>query len=191
VYPQGVVTLHETNTPFEMVTIDFATGEHKKQPHLGRQPFGKIPAIDDDGFEMYESRAISHYINDSRKGQLAPTDVRDRARMHQWASVETSYFSGQSMKPIFHHVFKRPQDDAAMATAARELDLVLDVADTHLAKSPYFAGEQFSLADIFYLPYVEYLMLTPIKDAIAKRASFSSWWSRCSERASWRKTAGR
>jgi hypothetical protein len=37
-----LMTLAETNTPFELTTIDFAKGEHKQQPHLSRQPFGQI-----------------------------------------------------------------------------------------------------------------------------------------------------
>jgi glutathione S-transferase len=184
-------TLHETNTPFEMVVIDFAKGEHKAPPHLARQPFGRVPAIEEDGFEMYESRAIARYVNDSTGGQLVPTDVLARARMDQWANVEASYFSPAAMKPIYQYIFKRPQDDAVMAAAAKDLDVALDVADARLAQAPYFAGDHFSLADIFYLPYVEYLMLSPVKEAITKRSSFARWWKRCSERPAWKKTAGR
>ena len=58
-----LMTLAETNTPYELTTIDFAKGEHKAQPHLGRQPFGQIPAIDDEGFAMFESRAICRYVD--------------------------------------------------------------------------------------------------------------------------------
>ena len=50
-----LMTLAEDEIPFEMSLVDFATGAHKKEPHLGRQPFGRIPAIDDDGFQLFES----------------------------------------------------------------------------------------------------------------------------------------
>ena len=59
-----LMTLAETGTPYELVTVDFATRDHKKPPHLNRQPFGQVPAIDDDGFAFYESRAICRYINE-------------------------------------------------------------------------------------------------------------------------------
>ena len=61
--------------------------------------------------------------------------------------------------------------------------------DAHLSKSPMFAGERFSLADISLMPYVEYGMGTPVKDVFAKFPHVSAWWSRVSERPSWQKVA--
>jgi glutathione S-transferase len=186
-----LATLVETSAPYELVTIDFATAEHKQPPHLARQPFGKIPAIDDGGFELYESRAICRYINDKHGGSLVPKTTQARARMEQWMSVEQSYVSSPMMKFIFAEVFKRPAEAAALTTAQGELDLALDVLDAHLAKHPYCAGEEFSLADICYLPYFEYAMMTTLKGSITKRAHVATWWTRISERPSWRKVAGR
>src|SRR5580700_11256719 len=88
-----LMTLAETNLPFEMTVIDFAKGEHKQEPHLHRQPFGRIPAIDDDGFTMFESRAICRYLNERASGNLIPRDIKARAKMEQWISIETSEFT--------------------------------------------------------------------------------------------------
>ena len=96
-----LLTLAETNTPYELNVVDFAKGEHKQQPHLSRQPFGQVPAIEDDGFALYESRAIARYINQKVRGKLVPTDLFEHARMEQWISIETSNFSGPAMKFIF------------------------------------------------------------------------------------------
>jgi glutathione S-transferase len=186
-----LTSLIETNTPYELVTIDFATGEHKKQPHLSRQPFGRVPTLDDDGFTMYESRAMCHYINDKAGGKLVPSDARARAVMEQWISIEYSYFSGPVMKFVFQHMFQRPQDPATLENAQKDLDVALPVMEAHLSKQDYFAGSDFSIADITYMPYVEYGMVTPVKDTFAKYASFMAWWNRVSERPSWRKVAGR
>src|ERR1041384_5652520 len=93
-----LMTLAETNTPQEFVLVDFAKGEHKQEPHLSRQPFGQVPALEDNGFELYESRAMCRYINDKVGGALSPKDVGDSARMEQWISVETSNFKPQVMK---------------------------------------------------------------------------------------------
>lgn len=43
-------------TDYEFITMGAA--DMKSPEHLARQPFGKIPAIDDDGFVLSESRAI-------------------------------------------------------------------------------------------------------------------------------------
>ncbi|MEJ7597108.1 MAG: glutathione binding-like protein [Kofleriaceae bacterium] len=182
-----LTTLVETNTPYELVTIDFVKGEHKQEAHLARQPFGQLPALDDDGFALYESRAISRYINDKAKGSLLPTDLQARARTEQWISVETSNFTPHAMKFIYHHVFQRKQDEAVLTGAAESLAKCLAVMERQLATTPHFAGEAFTLADICYMPYVEYMMSTPAKENFAKFPHVSAWWNRVSERPSWRK----
>ncbi|HKU95866.1 MAG TPA: glutathione S-transferase N-terminal domain-containing protein [Vineibacter sp.] len=184
-------TLHEIGQPFEFQHVDLARGEHQQPAHLARQPFGRVPAIDDDGFRLYESRAIIRYLNDRYGGTLVPADVRDRAAMDQWTSVEYAYFSAAAMTPVLHHVVGRPQDEAVLAAANTTIGQTLDVLEAHLGVVPYFAGAHFSLTDIVYLPYLDYLMATPQKAAVAERGNVMAWWSRCSQRPSWRKAAGR
>lgn len=186
-----LTTLVETNTPYEFTVVDFAKGEHKQEPHISRQPFGQVPAIDDDGFKLYESRAIARYINEKSRGSLIPTDLQDRARMEQWISIETSDFSGPAMKFIFQHVFQRPQPEDVLRTAGQALDLALDVMDARLAVSPFFAGNDFTLADISFMPYVGYLAMSPVKDRLEARGSLSRWWARVSDRPSWKKVTAK
>src|SRR4051812_27578453 len=112
-----LTALAETATPYEMTVIDLGKGEHKQEPHLSRQPFGQIPTIDDDGFKLYESRAICRYVSAKHGDKLVPTDPKQRALMDQWASIEQSNFSPAAMKFIYHHVFKRPQDPAVLEAA--------------------------------------------------------------------------
>jgi len=60
---QRVVTvLREKGVPYEQITLDFAKGEHKAPDHLKIHPFGRMPVLEDDGFFVYESRAIAKYI---------------------------------------------------------------------------------------------------------------------------------
>lgn len=186
-----LTTCIETGTPYELTILDFAKGDHKAPAHLARQPFGKMPSLEDDGFSMFESRAMCRYINDKAGGKLVPADLRARGAMDQWISIEYSYFTAHVMKFVFQHVFQRPQDPASLVDALAELEKTLPVLDAHLAKNPYFAGAEFSLGDIGYMPYTEYGMVTPLKDTFAKYPNFSAWWNRVSERPSWRQVAGR
>jgi glutathione S-transferase len=67
---QRVATvLLEKNVPFEQVTIDFAKAQHKSPEFLKLQPFGKVPVLEDDGFVVFESRAIARYIAKKYAGQ--------------------------------------------------------------------------------------------------------------------------
>lgn len=182
-----LTTLAETNTPYELTVVDFAKGEHKQPPHLARQPFGQVPAIDDDGFTMFESRAICRYLNRKANGSLVPTDVAGAARMEQWISIETTQFSGPAMKFIFQDVFKRPQTPEVLDEARQKVGVALTELEKQLSRQEYLAGSEFSLADLCFMPYFDYAMSTELKPSIEKRPKISAWWKRISERPSWRK----
>ena len=186
-----LMTLAETNTPFEMTVVDFAKGEHKAEANLRRQPFGRIPELDDDGFEMFESRAMSRYLNEKAGGKLAPSDAKGRAKMEQWISLETSEFSAHAMKFVAEYVFKRPQVPADLEAAGKALETTCGVMEKQLAKTPFLAGPEFTLADVCFMPYLEYAMATPAKDIFAKFPHVISWWSKISERPTWRKATGK
>jgi glutathione S-transferase len=186
-----LMTLLETNTPHDLQVVDFAKGEHKQEPHLARQPFGQVPTLDDGGFTLYESRAMCRYVNDKASGPLAGRDLQARANTEQWISVETSNFSGPVMKFVFQHIFQRPQTPEALATAGEQLDKALGIMDKQLASHTFIAGDTFTLADICFMPYIEYAMNTPAKERFAKHPHVMAWWNKISERPTWRKIAGR
>jgi len=186
-----LTVLEETRTPFEMNLVDLSKGEHKQKPHIDRQPFGQIPAINDGGFAMFESRAICRYLCAKTESPLVPKNLEARATMDQWASVEQSNFAPNAMKFIYQYVFKRPQESAVLEAANAMLEKTFSAISTPLAKSPFLAGDTFSLADIFYMPYLEYLMVSPAKATFEKYPHVVAWWNRVSERPSWRKVAGR
>ncbi|HEY3816819.1 MAG TPA: glutathione S-transferase N-terminal domain-containing protein [Polyangiaceae bacterium] len=186
-----LMTLAETQTPFEMVVVDFAKGEHKTEEHLRRQPFGRIPALDDDGYALFESRAMCRYLNERAGGKLVPGDMKARGKMEQWISIEMSEFSGHAMKFVYKHVFKREQDAAVLEAATKALETTCAFMDRELAKNQYVAGADFSIADIGFMPYIEYAMGTPAKEIFTKHPHLMSWWGRIGERPTWRKVAGR
>lgn len=90
-----LTTLKEKGVEYELITINFGAGEHKSEEYRKKQPFGVIPYLDDNGFIVYESRAICRYLEQKYKGQgteLIPTDLQAYALFEQGASIETSYF---------------------------------------------------------------------------------------------------
>jgi glutathione S-transferase len=186
-----LTVLDETRTPFEMNLVDLSKGEHKQKPHIDRQPFGQIPAIDDDGFAMFESRAICRYLIAKTESPLVPKNLQLRATMDQWMSVEQTNFSPNAMKFIYQYVFKRPQEPAVLEAANAMLEKCFSAISVPLAKGPFLTGDGFTLADIVYMPYLEYLMVSPAKATFEKHPHVVAWWNRVSERPSWRKVAGR
>jgi len=57
-----LVTLLENQVPFEFILVDIAKEEHLNEEWKKMQPFGKVPVMDDEGFVLFESRAICRYI---------------------------------------------------------------------------------------------------------------------------------
>ncbi|KAM3082616.1 hypothetical protein ACMFMF_002273 [Clarireedia jacksonii] len=49
-------------TDFEFVVINALKNEQRNPSYLALQPWGKIPLLDDDGYLVYESRAICKYL---------------------------------------------------------------------------------------------------------------------------------
>lgn len=186
-----LTALIETNTPYQLHVIDFAKREHKQEPHLSRQPFGQIPAIDDEGFVLFESRAICRYVSAKANDQLTPPTLRERALMDQWSSVEQTNFSPHAMKFVYHYAFNRPQEPAVLEAAEAALEKAWAAMSKPLASQPFLAGDKLSVADIGYMPYLEHLSTMPVKAELDQHPHVASWWGRLRERESWRKVTGR
>ena len=120
-----------------------------------------------------------------------PSDLKGRALMEKWIGIETSNCTPHAMKFIYHHTFKNPQDEAVLAAAGKGLDAAFTVMEAQLAKTPYLAGDSFTLADVCFMPYIDYAMGSPVKEQLAKYPHVSAWWNKVSERPTWQKTAGR
>jgi glutathione S-transferase len=78
-----MVVLEEKGVPYKLIPVNLGKGEHATPEFRAtKQPFGKVPVLDDDGFLIYESRAICKYIAKRWAGQgtkLIPDDNDARA----------------------------------------------------------------------------------------------------------------
>ncbi len=190
-----LTTLAEKGHEAEFVMVDLMTGAQKLPENVARQPFARVPTLDDDGFMLYESRAIIRYLDEKLSGpKLQPGDAKERALAEQWMSVEYSYFSPPAMKIAMQLLFGKMQGKAPdmdlVKTSREAVAGVLDVADKALAKQDFFGGKTFSLTDISWMPYVQYLFASEQGDLITSRAATKAWWERVSTRPSWKKVAG-
>ncbi len=187
--------LNEKGAPYEFIIVDITKGEQKSPEHLARHPFGVVPTLDDDGFMLYESRAMIRYLDGKLSGvSLTPSDLRARAMMDQWISVETSYFSPTAMKAIMNIWYssmagKQP-DAEVVAQGVQGAGKALDVVEKELGDKAFIAGE-FSLADICYAPYLQYLQDMGLGAVITERPKVAAWWGRVSGRPSWQKAIGK
>lgn len=198
------MVLAEKGHQGDLVVVDAHRGEDTSPEHRRMQPFGEIPALDDDGFLLYESRAIMRYLDHRLPGPaLTPVTSRAFGRMEQWINVEQSHVSGPVITtilgggPIYAHLMRTmdpallpPRSEpASLADAHAELATAFDIADAALAEEEHLAGAEFTLADISWLPYVQYLFVAGAGELVTDRPNLASWWDRVSTRPTWTRIA--
>ncbi|GBB83256.1 hypothetical protein RclHR1_01000012 [Rhizophagus clarus] len=162
-----------------------------------KHPFGRAPYLDDDGFHIYESRAIARYLVNKYQGTktstiLIPSDVQKAALVEQFISVEISYYS-QPLNKIFRQFvmkkFYGTEPDLKTANETREeIEKTLDVYEKLLEDKDYLTGE-FSLADLLHVPLTLYVIKNGEGDLWNKRSNVSRWLKNISERESWKNIA--
>ncbi len=189
-------TLAEKGKEAQFINVDLAKREQKSPEHLARQPFGVVPVLEDEDFQMYESRAIIRYLDDKfPTPKLTPTDIRGKARMEQFTSIEYSYFAPPAMKIVYQKMMNPmrglPTDQAVLDQGKEGVTRCATVLEKALEGREFLAGDQFSLADIGYMPYVEYIFACGEGELITSHKNVGAWWKRISERPSWKKAVGK
>ncbi|KAF7295705.1 Glutathione S-transferase [Mycena indigotica] len=188
------VFLASRKIPFEHIVTVPPAGQPKSPELLAKQPFGQVPYIDDDGFILYESRAICRYLNKKYPGsELTPTpgDIKAEALFDQAWSVETSHFHAAMLKlvtfVVFYPFYGRTVEPEALAEAQKELEAKLDVYETILSKQKYIAGDKLSLVDLFHLSHgpllTRYADIRVMYDE--KRPNVLRWWKEITAYPEW------
>jgi glutathione S-transferase len=189
-----LITLTEKGQKADLVPIDLFTGEQRSEGHRARHPFGMVPVLDDEGFVLFESRAIIRYLDARFEGtSLTPSTPRDAARMNQWLSVDQSYVAPHARTLALERIVKKhegvaPNEDAER-TAEEGLRASFSILDRALRQATFLAGDTFSLADVSLMPYVASLSMLAAEHVTAGLPHLGAWWARVRERPSWRHAA--
>ncbi|KAJ7899785.1 glutathione S-transferase [Mycena leptocephala] len=190
----GVVALvlAEKQIPFELVAVDFAAKQHKAPEFLAMHPFGQVPVIDDDGFILYESRAICRYLAEKFAEQgtpLYPKDLKERALVEQAASVEFANFHPALLKLAMEAVAKprrgQPVDPVILKEATDEMSAKLAVYEVILGKHKFLAGNEVSVADLFHMSYAPMLAGAGVDIMTSSGPNVARWWKGLISRPAW------
>jgi glutathione S-transferase len=160
------IALIEKNIPHELVELDMAKKEHKQSPYLKLNPYARVPALQEDGFLLYESTAILNYLEATHpQPALVPADARGRALVDMHMKLCDLQFTRQSGTIIFPKRFlpKERWDMEVIAKSKSEIEKHLDVLEqNYLAGREYLVGDKFSLAEVCYAPFLQFLPLMDI-----------------------------
>ena len=189
------LALEEKGVPYELNEVDLLSGKGQAPEHLARHPFGKAPAFEHDGFSLFETFAITRYVDEAFPGpSLQPADPKTRARMTQICGIVDSYaYGAMVMKVFWQEVIipmqgGTPSEDVA-AEGLRTAEKSLDAIESLMGSGELLCGNAVTLADLHLLPAVEYLRMTRAGGAaFAQRRKLGGWWERISARPSAEKT---
>ena len=152
------IALLEKGLEFESVVIDLTKREQKDPEYLKIHPFGQVPALDDDGFVVYDSTIINEYLEEEYPNPpLLPADSESRAVARLLEDYRDNHVNPHFVTLIHEH--RKPEEERDVALI-RETQATIGDAfaalDTQLQGREYLAGP-FSLADIAYMPNIALL----------------------------------
>ena len=133
-------------------------GGYKTAEYLKINPLGKVPALKDGKFYVYESAVIVEYLEaKSKKKPVVPKKAKDAAVARMIAAVCGDYVQGAVGK-LFAHMGPNP-DKTALAAVFAEIDKQLDIAEQVISAKPFAAGAKFTIADVHALPTLGFASL--------------------------------
>jgi glutathione S-transferase len=165
--------------PYESKLLEFSKGQHRTPEFLALNPRGKVPAIRDGEFVLYESLAILQYLDRLGSGGLygnTPREVAIAARIIS----EFECYLREPLAKLTRHLLvaggapatpQTPTVEQAVA-ATETLRLELATLSALVQYRPWLAGERVGAADVAVYPYVR-LLLRAVSKAEARAGELS------------------
>jgi glutathione S-transferase len=141
----------ELGLAYEHLPIEIRDANPNVADYLKINPNGRLPAIEDDGFVLWESLAITMYLAKKHGlGRLYPEALEGEARTWQWSLWAVNEVDrGVNIWSL--HAKRLPPEERnpkALADALKVLEQPLRVLEATLADRPYLLGEAFTVADL-------------------------------------------
>jgi len=179
------IVLAEKGLQYEKVNIDITKGEQKKPEYLAINPYGKVPALQDNGMTVYESSIVMEYLNDKYPNPpLMPADAGQRARARVLMHLGDNAYDG-ALGAIVAEVFFKPKgqaDQNVIAKAKQDLTACFERLERELGSNDYLVGT-FSLADICFATWAP--LFGPLQVEVPSQCSkVNAWLARLKERPS-------
>jgi glutathione S-transferase len=177
----------ELNLAHEHIPLGGPYGPADTPEAMTRNPNGRVPVIDDEGTVVWESNAVVRYLA-ARYGRprFWQDDPAARAQWDKWMDWSATTFQPNIVGQFWAYwrtpeAERKPEEIAHFGKRAAQN---LTMLDGILAKQPYLAGAEFSLADIptgVHL-YRYYTMGTPVPSL----PHVEAWYARLKERPAYR-----
>ncbi|MGD1808342.1 glutathione S-transferase family protein [Dapis sp. BLCC M126] len=162
--------LEEIEATYEFITLDMQSEEHLKPDFLEINPTGKVPAIVDGEFKLWESGAILLYI--AEKYGKMPDSLEKKAEIFQWV-----LFANATLGPGIFVEASREKETPRLLTPLNKI----------FENQPYLMGEELNVADIAVGSILAYVPMM-LKLDLSSYASVLEYIKQISERPAFQKT---
>ena len=172
------LVLEEKGADYLLEPVDIFADEGVPAGYLERHPFGKIPAVAHDGFRLYETVAITQYLDEVLPGPaLTPEAPQAQARMRQIIAVLDSYGYRPFVWDLFVERVRKPQeggtsDEAVIAAGLEKSRACLRALADLRDGTDLFLGDRPSLADCHAYPMLRYMQLAPEGSALLEETGW-------------------
>jgi glutathione S-transferase len=174
--------LHEKGINYNWIEVN-PFSENVDPSYLMKHPFCRVPTLADGNFVLYETGAITRYVDEAFEGpKLQPDGLRERARANQVMSIVDSYTYWPFVRQVFAHGVMRPRigrafDPAEVVRGLEASERTLDALEALIGDNQFFAGSSLSLADIHLAPMLSYFSESDAgESAINRRGRLKRWF---------------
>jgi glutathione S-transferase len=172
---------NELGLDYEHLAVEIGSAGARQAHYLAINPNGRLPAIDDGGFVLFESLAITLYLAKKHAiGTLYPATLEGEAKAWQWSLwAVTEVDRGVNIWSL--HAIRLPpeeRDAAKRAEALAVLAAPFKVLDEAVARQPYLVGNNFTVADL----NVAAVISRAIEMDLSATPRLAAWLRRCLER---------
>jgi glutathione S-transferase len=171
----------ELGLDYEHLPIEIGNAGARSPEFLGINPNGRLPFIDDSGFVMFESLAITLYLAKKHSnGRLYPDALQDEAKAWQWSFWAIAEVDrGVNIWSL--HAVRLPQAERDAAKRDEALKVVaapFRVLDAAVARQRYLLGDDFTVADL----NVAAVISRAIDMDLGAVPNLKVWLTRCLDR---------
>lgn len=186
--------LHEKGVSYDWEEVNPFSPEMPGS-YLDLHPFQRVPTLVDGTFTLYETCAITRYIDDAFDGPLLQPDAAtERARMMQIIAILDSYGYWPLVRQVFSHGFfgpriERDSDPVEFEAGLKASPKVLSALSPIAGGGSYLIGDRLSLADIHLAPMIGYFTKVPDgAEMLQDYPVLKTWWQQISRRDAFMET---
>lgn len=160
------LALEEKHVDYQLSEVDIFAENGPPESYLEQHPFGTIPCLRQGDFVLYETGAISRYIDEAHVGPgLQPEQVGPRARMNQIISVLDNYAYRPMVWDVYVQRIALPEgggqpDESTIESGLGKSRLVLRQLEGWCGDQDFLTGKSLTLADLYAYPMLLYLSQT-------------------------------